>query len=334
MNTNKRDFLMDNIKGILMFLVVFGHSLELFKDDFTVAGIIYTFIYLFHMPVFIFVSGYFSKNAEKCRATAVKKYLVPYLFFNTIWSILSFAAGATSGVSIFTPGWALWYLFSMFIWKILLIDMVKLRHVFAISLLFGVFASMSGEFGTFMSLGRTVAFLPFFLAGYFMDDIQLEKLKKCPKILSVVLLLCGALLAVLAVTSELIPTEILWADKSFVKHGMNMIPGFAVSIMRYVCGFAFVLIMVNLVPKKKIFALSKVGKNTLPIYILHTYLLCVVVATVYFIEPGYLKIIVSFVGSGAVIYALSGNRLNQKFSDFIDKIIKITVHKGGKPRGS
>ena len=53
-----RDAKIDNLKGILIFLVVFGHLLELVITK-GHAKYIYELIYSFHMPFFIFLSGYF-----------------------------------------------------------------------------------------------------------------------------------------------------------------------------------------------------------------------------------------------------------------------------------
>lgn len=55
-----RSGLFDNIKCLLIFLVVFGHMLE----PQTGGGVnfIYLNIYSFHMPAFIFVSGWFSRG--------------------------------------------------------------------------------------------------------------------------------------------------------------------------------------------------------------------------------------------------------------------------------
>ena len=77
-----REYLYDNIRGILILLVVLGHALEYFRLDNKVGEFLYVFIYLFHMPVFIFISGYFSKNLKKGRSTAVETFLVPYLLLN------------------------------------------------------------------------------------------------------------------------------------------------------------------------------------------------------------------------------------------------------------
>ena len=50
-----RNYRMDNIRCILIFLVVFGHMLTWIPK----ADTPYRIIYLFHMPAFLFLTGYF-----------------------------------------------------------------------------------------------------------------------------------------------------------------------------------------------------------------------------------------------------------------------------------
>lgn len=62
----ERDYHADNIKGVLIFLVVCGHLLSYLQDmNSTLAIGVRTFIYFFHMPGFIFMSGYLSKGFLK-----------------------------------------------------------------------------------------------------------------------------------------------------------------------------------------------------------------------------------------------------------------------------
>ena len=84
-----RDYYLDNVKVILIFLVIFGHLVDKFADKNTIYNILYIVIYSFHMPLFIFVSGYFSKNVDKSRENAFVGCLVPYLIFNTIYLLVS-----------------------------------------------------------------------------------------------------------------------------------------------------------------------------------------------------------------------------------------------------
>lgn len=64
LENKNRDYFFDNIKGILILLVVFGHAIKPFMDANEIAKLLYCFIYFFHMPLFVFISGYFSKKQD------------------------------------------------------------------------------------------------------------------------------------------------------------------------------------------------------------------------------------------------------------------------------
>ena len=71
--TDTRDYHVDNIKGILIFLVVCGHLLSTLQDmDSTFAIGVRTLIYFFHMPGFIFMSGYLAKGFLKKEYKRIK----------------------------------------------------------------------------------------------------------------------------------------------------------------------------------------------------------------------------------------------------------------------
>lgn len=95
-NIKKRDPYWDILKGIAIILVVLGHSIQfgasteyvqnkLFFEDMT-----YKMIYGFHMPLFMFISGYFYYNSsakgntsELC-AKIVRSLLIPIIVFSFI----------------------------------------------------------------------------------------------------------------------------------------------------------------------------------------------------------------------------------------------------------
>ncbi len=74
----KRDGSVDTVRGLLMILVVAGHVIEFLRKEANGVQFLYNFIYFFHMPVFIFVTGFLSKNIEKGRQRAVETYFVPF----------------------------------------------------------------------------------------------------------------------------------------------------------------------------------------------------------------------------------------------------------------
>ena len=56
--------LWDNIKFLLIFCVVLGHLVDDFTGVSDICKIIYLFVYAFHMPSFLFISGLFHKNEK------------------------------------------------------------------------------------------------------------------------------------------------------------------------------------------------------------------------------------------------------------------------------
>src|SRR3954454_11961298 len=79
-STKSRSKYFDNAKFILIFLVVFGHMISPYKDQDKVLFTLYSVIFLFHMPAFILISGYFAKGYRKkgYLLKTVQKILVPY----------------------------------------------------------------------------------------------------------------------------------------------------------------------------------------------------------------------------------------------------------------
>ena len=57
----ERDYFFDNLKAVLIFLVVLGHFLLPIHGE-SVLVVVKRLIYVFHMPLFVFVSGYRSEE--------------------------------------------------------------------------------------------------------------------------------------------------------------------------------------------------------------------------------------------------------------------------------
>ncbi len=61
----ERIALFDNVKGLLIVLVVFGHIAHPVHNSNPVLSALFDIIYLFHMPLFVLVSGLFAKGAYR-----------------------------------------------------------------------------------------------------------------------------------------------------------------------------------------------------------------------------------------------------------------------------
>lgn len=177
-----RDYQFDNLKGLLIFLVLFGHLIRatIFKTQ-PIVGFIYTGIYLFHMPLFIFISGYFSKKNNPKRI--VELFLVYTLWQMVLCPAFTSVALDKSFLSalkpLFNPQTSYWYLLSFIIWRILTPTLSKIKWILPLSFIMGLCVGFSGMSSmTAFSFARTIAFYPFFLSGYFFTPTQLTCLKE------------------------------------------------------------------------------------------------------------------------------------------------------------
>ena len=65
----KRIFLFDNLKFLLIMTVVVGHCVYYMTGNSNIMKSIFIFIYSFHMPLFIYLSGLFHSDhnvKERC----------------------------------------------------------------------------------------------------------------------------------------------------------------------------------------------------------------------------------------------------------------------------
>ena len=68
----ERDYFFDNLKAVLIFLVVLGQFLLPIHGE-SVLVVVKRLIYVFHMSLFVFVSGYFAKKIYKNGQNNFKK---------------------------------------------------------------------------------------------------------------------------------------------------------------------------------------------------------------------------------------------------------------------
>jgi len=263
----------DNIRFFLILLVVTGHMFETFSG--TVSGVVYKIIYSFHMPAFVFITGYFAKfSARRILGRFVPLYLIfqiVYLFFNE--KIINQSADTVS-VQFTTPFWHLWFLLSVIIFYLLipLIDTDDRNKMIVCILASGCVALLAGYDGTvgyYLSLSRTIVFLPFFCLGYYCKksgekdrwNSGLEKNK------------IGVIaFAFIVIVLE----EILFYKRDFSANVFyQSMPysatatGVKLRIAFYVCSVAWILLLFLLVPDRRIPFISELGRNTMSVYLLH-----------------------------------------------------------------
>ena len=327
----KRDQQIDNIKGLLIILVIFGHSLELLRLKSEVANFIYIFIYTFHIPVFIFYSGYLSKNYKKNANKAFRYLFIPFLFFNSIWnfikvvfnSLIDIPIESPSLFSFLNPGWALWFILALFIWRLLLPYLLKIKKVFIVSLIVGLLSRLFSEFNIFLSLSRILVFSPYFIGGFLVSKKSLDKMRKAKMWFVLTTFFATFIFTYVYIFHTSIPTEFLWGDRSYFHFPIKVIPSLFTGSLLYLIGFSFNLIFLKIAPYTEN-RLTKIGKNSLPVYILHTYIIGGVSYLLFPIQNQYLSILILALTSVAIAIVLSSDFIYKAFSSvllFIDNLL-------------
>lgn len=107
----------DNLKAFLIILVVLGHVIQYSYSDYDVLHI-YNYIYSFHMPLFMAISGYFSyKNdwAEKSFRIGIRKRTIQLLLPFFVWSVLLCLVEGLSLIDVLFTNPFYWFLLLLFV---------------------------------------------------------------------------------------------------------------------------------------------------------------------------------------------------------------------------
>lgn len=269
-----RDHSIDNIRLILISLVVFAHLLEV-SAPFGSRIFIYNFIYSFHMPVFIFLFGYnvrFSLKRILCR------WCIPYIIFQCVYLLFVKYVLKTSVTFQFaTPYWLLWYMLTSIYYQLLLpildrankiAQVLLLAFAFALALLIGKVDSI----GYRLSLSRTFVFLPWFVLGHYCkkNDV-LQRLSQHSAVR--ISISVASLIAIVALSPYVLTLTygILYSSCSYAVGGGTMqMRAIVFAMSAAVILFLFVGIKPYL--NRKIPLLTSIGQNTWPVFLLHGFI--------------------------------------------------------------
>lgn len=137
-----RDKSIDFVKGVIIYLVVWGHVIQHIHHD-NESSLVFNIIYSFHMPLFIFISGYFaahtlSKSIKDVSEKVWKRLLVPALIWSCVQFVILLSTGYKRGlasmiVSSFRDKWFLYCLASLYILGCVVFKAGRWKYVVAVS---------------------------------------------------------------------------------------------------------------------------------------------------------------------------------------------------------
>lgn len=263
-------YLIDNFKVLLIFLVVFNHiiAFNLVKVD-TVVRYVWYAITIFHMPAFIFVSGYLSKKPQNALKN-FKNLLIPYILGYTLTWYSQIWLGRSVDYEILRPtGTVMWYILALFIYRLTIEALGKIRFIVPISIAIALWAGTRPEFTTFLSASRIVVFFPLFVAGYLWKSEYITAVRKFKG--------KWVLIPISAVLLWAIPNYMITNDMGIAifrgNHGYKLCgltdpEGIILRLLMYLVSFILIYTLLALLPDIKL-PLTYVGRHTMGIYFFH-----------------------------------------------------------------
>lgn len=261
----------DLMKAIAIYLVVLGHTIQHYSSIPSQDIPLYKCIYLFHMPLFMAISGYFSLSSYNLDAWTffrkkVKALLIPVLTFAcimTLWFAFleyRFYMGITNYITLYLNNinmW-LWFLRSLFICYVItyivikIVKNVKLRWILLSIICFCLLSVKYCNLGVM---------LPCFCTGIILKERDL-------------------------ITNNFLQTKLLYISGAIFLGGviymMNIafIPAYLVKYIKALTGLSISIFIITVLYRYRLSQsisflsnkLEYIGKRTLEIYVLQCFI--------------------------------------------------------------
>lgn len=293
----KRNYMWDNIKGFLIISVVTGHLLHSFDCPSVFFYKIAYWIYTFHMPAFLFISGFWAKTKHVLSEDGSRSHntiqgttkpekiaclISYYLIFHFLYLIIDILFfNPEKGFSFGDSMLGLWYLLALVFYYLFLPLFERLTPAtgIIITIILSLMTGLDNKSGDYFSISRTFVFAPYFFMGYYTSDSAIEKLRKTNMRYTI-----GIISALISISlwyfaeyllssdfldkNQMINQLVFYGNCNYAKLGLTAAEGLTLRMISYVISSLMIISILSLASGKKSI-LSHTGKNSLQIYILH-----------------------------------------------------------------
>lgn len=209
------------------------------------------------------------------------KFAYPYMVFQTLYiAFAKYILQTDTKFQYTTPYWILWYLLALFIWTLtisIFSDTEKIaRNFVIIGVVVALLAGYDPTVSYYLSLSRTIVMFPFFACGHYLkkkgvsvfdnnaDRRTIHPLAKCFSILGVILVSCT-----IFVKQNTIQASWAYHSQPYQVLDYNFLNRFFLLAAASV----FIVFLCIFVPAKSFPVITRVGQNTLTIFLLHGFLI-------------------------------------------------------------
>lgn len=279
-NEKGRLYFYDNAKFVLIFLVVLAHYLSPLTTVFPFCRVLWLAINTFHMPTFIFISGFFAKSyISQDRTIKVQRtstYVILFLAAQIAVSLFEwFVLGEHFRFSLTNARSSLWFLQCLIIWHLVLPYVARFKAAVAIPVatVVALYIGYETQCSNFMALSRVFVHFPFFLCGYYCSQTTIDRLFTWKARLPL-LLGSAAVVAMYAVFPKTGVGKLLTSNYAYETiEGIRAIPSpwyWTARLAFYLGALLLGAAFLSVLPRGKV-CYTSLGAQSLSVYILHRF---------------------------------------------------------------
>lgn len=269
----------DILKFLLIFLVVLGHFIEASNpllNDYDKFKMVLFFIYSFHMPLFIFVSGLFSKkNINEKRYNKIFSYFLLYFWTKIFLTIARYISTGKLTFSLFNERGLPWYAIAIFFYCLITIFLKRFSRIYVLIFLIviGCLAGLDKNLNDFLAISRCVVYFPFFFLGYCLDPSKVADYFNKPifKIISAVIIILFVVGIFFYIDDIYFLKRLFTGRYPYSKLKNWSSYGIVLRAVCYLISAVIGAAVISLTPSKigKNGLIAKLGSRTLQTYMLH-----------------------------------------------------------------
>lgn len=265
-----RNISFDVIKGVAIYLVVLGHSIQYMMGDGWQESVVGKCIYMFHMPLFIFISGYFfppSADRSCVRDFVKKKFvriLLPSITYGLMMIIVSTVLSSIKRHALYVnfpdnmEYFGLWFLSVLFVISCLCRLFISCKYYMYIYL-FAALLFVTLPDSVFMAHQLRYLF-PYFVLGIVMKRLSIERFPLWQSLMAFILFVLCAVFYKMDYSMYFLSRD----DSHY----------WQISAFRFIAGIAGIITMFGfyrMLSKNNFLTamLIQLGGETLPIYFIH-----------------------------------------------------------------
>ena len=332
----QRNYLIDNLKAVMIWVVVCTHYLHAargFTMD-SLGGATYLTMISCDMIIFIFASGYFSKNVDKSRQKSFRTFLYPYILLSVLMYGVRYLVYGNASFDLLLPSLALWFMIVLFFYRFLLKDLVRLgKFLLPLTFVVSIVAGFIPQLDSTLALGRAFGFLPFFILGYLFTPEHIAKIRSIPKWvgwIGFVVLVCYSFIMAY---NKVLPMSTWYLKMPYDHLGFGPFEGALIRAGLLAIAVGWLMVFIIIVPDKQTWY-TKAGVNSMSVYALHLTLRHLLVKIDTDFGGGIYAMVIPLALAFLTTWVLSREPVSRTFDLFMDSIYAVITYPVKRIKGS